>query len=153
MGPPLPSRPVPLPQHYNQSEQMNHVSDILNVAFTLIFTLEMLLKLVAFKARVRAGASGAAGPWGRVRPGGGLLVGGPPLCSLALRKALPQLPICSPLGPVRLQGRAGRGCSGRWLPSQASEDSARAGSCRGCAVPPEASRGPGGSAPHLHPKS
>ncbi|XP_045040463.2 voltage-dependent L-type calcium channel subunit alpha-1S [Desmodus rotundus] len=38
-------------QHYNQSEQMNHVSDILNVAFTLIFTLEMLLKLVAFKAR------------------------------------------------------------------------------------------------------
>ncbi|XP_035871899.1 voltage-dependent L-type calcium channel subunit alpha-1S isoform X2 [Phyllostomus discolor] len=38
-------------QHYNQSEQMNHISDILNVAFTLIFTLEMLLKLVAFKAR------------------------------------------------------------------------------------------------------
>ncbi|XP_036926405.1 voltage-dependent L-type calcium channel subunit alpha-1S isoform X3 [Sturnira hondurensis] len=38
-------------QHYNQSEQMNHISDILNVAFTFIFTLEMLLKLVAFKAR------------------------------------------------------------------------------------------------------
>lgn len=30
------------PQHYNQSEQMNHISDILNVAFTIIFTLEMV---------------------------------------------------------------------------------------------------------------
>ncbi|XP_011892286.1 PREDICTED: voltage-dependent L-type calcium channel subunit alpha-1S isoform X1 [Cercocebus atys] len=38
-------------QHYNQSEQMNHISDILNVAFTIIFTLEMILKLMAFKAR------------------------------------------------------------------------------------------------------
>ncbi|XP_072804364.1 voltage-dependent L-type calcium channel subunit alpha-1S [Vicugna pacos] len=38
-------------QHYNQSEQMNHISDILNVAFTVIFTLEMILKLMAFKAR------------------------------------------------------------------------------------------------------
>uniref|UniRef100_A0A4W2DWS2 Voltage-dependent L-type calcium channel subunit alpha n=1 Tax=Bos indicus x Bos taurus TaxID=30522 RepID=A0A4W2DWS2_BOBOX len=38
-------------QHYNQSEQMNHISDILNVAFTIIFTLEMVLKLMAFKAR------------------------------------------------------------------------------------------------------
>nr|XP_036860616.1 voltage-dependent L-type calcium channel subunit alpha-1S isoform X3 [Manis javanica] len=38
-------------QHYNQSEEMNHISDILNVAFTLIFTLEMILKLMAFKAR------------------------------------------------------------------------------------------------------
>nr|XP_034368879.1 voltage-dependent L-type calcium channel subunit alpha-1S isoform X1 [Arvicanthis niloticus] len=38
-------------QHYNQSEQMNHVSDILNVAFTIIFTLEMVLKLIAFKPR------------------------------------------------------------------------------------------------------
>uniref|UniRef100_A0A2K5DJT0 Voltage-dependent L-type calcium channel subunit alpha n=1 Tax=Aotus nancymaae TaxID=37293 RepID=A0A2K5DJT0_AOTNA len=37
--------------HYNQSEQMNHISDILNVAFTIIFTLEMILKLMAFKAR------------------------------------------------------------------------------------------------------
>lgn len=44
----------PLPQHYNQSEQMNHISDILNVAFTIIFTLEMVLKLMAFKARVSA---------------------------------------------------------------------------------------------------
>ncbi|XP_004685306.1 PREDICTED: voltage-dependent L-type calcium channel subunit alpha-1S [Condylura cristata] len=38
-------------QHYNQSEQMNHISDILNVAFTIIFTLEMVLKLMAFKAK------------------------------------------------------------------------------------------------------
>ncbi|NP_446325.1 voltage-dependent L-type calcium channel subunit alpha-1S [Rattus norvegicus] len=38
-------------QHYNQSEQMNHISDILNVAFTIIFTLEMILKLIAFKPR------------------------------------------------------------------------------------------------------
>ncbi|XP_007456198.1 PREDICTED: voltage-dependent L-type calcium channel subunit alpha-1S [Lipotes vexillifer] len=38
-------------QHYNQSEQMDHISDILNVAFTTIFTVEMVLKLMAFKAR------------------------------------------------------------------------------------------------------
>ncbi|XP_036610092.1 voltage-dependent L-type calcium channel subunit alpha-1S [Trichosurus vulpecula] len=38
-------------QHYNQSEEMNHISDILNVAFTIIFTLEMILKLMAFKAK------------------------------------------------------------------------------------------------------
>lgn len=53
--------PAPLlcpQQHYNQSEEMNHISDILNVAFTLIFTLEMILKLMAFKARVSAGALG-----------------------------------------------------------------------------------------------
>lgn len=44
-------------QHYNQSAEMNHVSDILNVAFTVLFTLEMILKLMAFKAKVRAGHS------------------------------------------------------------------------------------------------
>ncbi|NWV35321.1 CAC1S protein, partial [Grantiella picta] len=38
-------------QHYNQSEEMNHVSDILNVAFTILFTLEMVLKLMAFKVK------------------------------------------------------------------------------------------------------
>uniref|UniRef100_A0A8D2NG25 Voltage-dependent L-type calcium channel subunit alpha n=1 Tax=Zonotrichia albicollis TaxID=44394 RepID=A0A8D2NG25_ZONAL len=38
-------------QHYNQSEEMNHVSDILNVAFTILFTLEMILKLMAFKVK------------------------------------------------------------------------------------------------------
>lgn len=44
-------------QHYNQSAEMNHISDILNVAFTVLFTLEMILKLMAFKAKVRAGRS------------------------------------------------------------------------------------------------
>lgn len=43
---------LPSSQHYNQSEEMNYISDILNVAFTIIFTLEMVLKLIAFKARV-----------------------------------------------------------------------------------------------------
>ncbi|KAL8168454.1 UNVERIFIED_CONTAM: Voltage-dependent L-type calcium channel subunit alpha-1S, partial [Gekko kuhli] len=38
-------------QHYNQSETMNQVSDILNVVFTLLFTVEMILKLIAFKAK------------------------------------------------------------------------------------------------------
>ncbi|NWS77411.1 CAC1S protein, partial [Crotophaga sulcirostris] len=38
-------------QHYNQSAEMNHISDILNVAFTVVFTLEMILKLMAFKAK------------------------------------------------------------------------------------------------------
>ncbi|XP_057259852.1 voltage-dependent L-type calcium channel subunit alpha-1S isoform X6 [Pezoporus wallicus] len=38
-------------QHYNQSPEMNHISDILNVAFTILFTLEMILKLMAFKAK------------------------------------------------------------------------------------------------------
>uniref|UniRef100_A0A8C8BQ75 Voltage-dependent L-type calcium channel subunit alpha n=1 Tax=Otus sunia TaxID=257818 RepID=A0A8C8BQ75_9STRI len=40
-------------QHYNQSAEMNHISDILNVAFTVLFTLEMILKLMAFKVKVR----------------------------------------------------------------------------------------------------
>lgn len=47
--------PVP-PQHYNQSEQMDHISDVLNVAFTTTFTVEMVLKLMAFKARVSPAA-------------------------------------------------------------------------------------------------
>ncbi|NXO97580.1 CAC1S protein, partial [Certhia brachydactyla] len=38
-------------QHYNQSAEMNHISDILNVAFTILFTLEMVLKLMAFKVK------------------------------------------------------------------------------------------------------
>uniref|UniRef100_A0A663MDG8 Voltage-dependent L-type calcium channel subunit alpha n=1 Tax=Athene cunicularia TaxID=194338 RepID=A0A663MDG8_ATHCN len=38
-------------QHYNQSAEMNHISDILNVAFTILFTLEMILKLLAFKVK------------------------------------------------------------------------------------------------------
>nr|DBA33910.1 TPA: hypothetical protein GDO54_001529 [Pyxicephalus adspersus] len=38
-------------QHYGQTPEFSHVSDILNVAFTGIFTVEMLLKLAAFKAK------------------------------------------------------------------------------------------------------
>ncbi|XP_067387893.1 voltage-dependent L-type calcium channel subunit alpha-1S isoform X2 [Emydura macquarii macquarii] len=38
-------------QHYNQSAEMNHISDNLNVTFTILFTLEMFLKLMAFKAK------------------------------------------------------------------------------------------------------
>ncbi|KAI6072824.1 Voltage-dependent L-type calcium channel subunit alpha-1S [Aix galericulata] len=43
--------PPDFSQHYNQSAEMNHISDILNVAFTVLFTLEMILKLMAFKAK------------------------------------------------------------------------------------------------------
>ncbi|KAG8450975.1 hypothetical protein GDO86_003308 [Hymenochirus boettgeri] len=38
-------------QHYAQTAEFSHLSDILNVAFTGIFTVEMLLKLAAFKAK------------------------------------------------------------------------------------------------------
>ncbi|XP_074833425.1 voltage-dependent L-type calcium channel subunit alpha-1S [Carettochelys insculpta] len=38
-------------QHYNQSDEMNHLSDNLNLAFTILFTVEMVLKLMAFKAK------------------------------------------------------------------------------------------------------
>ncbi|XP_046881682.1 calcium channel, voltage-dependent, L type, alpha 1S subunit, a isoform X1 [Hypomesus transpacificus] len=38
-------------QHCNQSEHVTHLSDMLNVIFTVLFTVEMLLKLMAFKAK------------------------------------------------------------------------------------------------------
>ncbi|XP_067324071.1 voltage-dependent L-type calcium channel subunit alpha-1S isoform X2 [Anolis sagrei] len=38
-------------QHYNQSETMDYLSDVFNVVFTLLFTVEMILKLIAFKAK------------------------------------------------------------------------------------------------------
>ncbi|XP_040193668.1 voltage-dependent L-type calcium channel subunit alpha-1S isoform X1 [Rana temporaria] len=38
-------------QHYGQTPEFSYVSDILNVAFTGIFTVEMFLKLAAFKAK------------------------------------------------------------------------------------------------------
>lgn len=38
-------------QHYGQTAEFSYVSDILNVAFTGIFTVEMFLKLAAFKAK------------------------------------------------------------------------------------------------------
>lgn len=56
-------------QHYNQSAEMNHISDILNVAFTVLFTLEMILKLMAFKVKVRGehGPESSRGPQARPR--------------------------------------------------------------------------------------
>ncbi|XP_068125554.1 voltage-dependent L-type calcium channel subunit alpha-1S [Hyperolius riggenbachi] len=38
-------------KHYGQTSEFSHLSDILNVAFTAIFTVEMFLKLAAFKAK------------------------------------------------------------------------------------------------------
>ncbi|TRY58825.1 hypothetical protein DNTS_022334 [Danionella cerebrum] len=38
-------------QHYGQSELFNYVMDILNMVFTAVFTVEMVLKLIAFKPR------------------------------------------------------------------------------------------------------
>ncbi|KAM9319253.1 voltage-dependent L-type calcium channel subunit alpha-1S [Gastrophryne carolinensis] len=38
-------------QHYGQTKEFIQLSDILNVAFTILFTIEMVLKLAAFKAK------------------------------------------------------------------------------------------------------
>ncbi|KAG7268417.1 hypothetical protein CRUP_028033, partial [Coryphaenoides rupestris] len=38
-------------QHCNQSDHVIHLSDMLNVIFTVLFTVEMILKLMAFKAK------------------------------------------------------------------------------------------------------
>uniref|UniRef100_A0A665W315 Voltage-dependent L-type calcium channel subunit alpha n=1 Tax=Echeneis naucrates TaxID=173247 RepID=A0A665W315_ECHNA len=38
-------------QHCNQSNHITHLSDMLNVIFTVLFTVEMILKLMAFKAK------------------------------------------------------------------------------------------------------
>ncbi|KAJ8412090.1 hypothetical protein AAFF_G00143570 [Aldrovandia affinis] len=38
-------------QHCNQSDHITHLSDTLNVIFTVLFTVEMILKLMAFKAK------------------------------------------------------------------------------------------------------
>uniref|UniRef100_A0A3Q3IRH6 Voltage-dependent L-type calcium channel subunit alpha n=1 Tax=Monopterus albus TaxID=43700 RepID=A0A3Q3IRH6_MONAL len=38
-------------QHYGQSAMFNYVMDILNMVFTAVFTVEMFLKLIAFKPR------------------------------------------------------------------------------------------------------
>ncbi|TFJ95908.1 Voltage-dependent L-type calcium channel subunit alpha-1F [Platysternon megacephalum] len=62
--PPSPCAP---PQHYEQSQPFNYVMDLLNMVFTGLFTVEMVLKIIAFKPRV-----GGAGGWGR-----GLLRGAP----------------------------------------------------------------------------
>ena len=41
-----------LPQHCNQSTHVTDLSDMLNVIFTVLFTVEMVLKLMAYKAKV-----------------------------------------------------------------------------------------------------
>lgn len=41
-------------QHCNQSDHVTKLSDMLNLIFTVLFTVEMILKLMAFKARVNA---------------------------------------------------------------------------------------------------
>lgn len=51
---------------------MNHISDILNVAFTILFTLEMILKLMAFKAKVREEHGLESRRGLQARPGGSL---------------------------------------------------------------------------------
>ncbi|MCJ8744174.1 hypothetical protein PDJAM_G00115640 [Pangasius djambal] len=38
-------------QHYGQSKEFNYVMDILNMVFTAVFTVEMVLKLIAFKPK------------------------------------------------------------------------------------------------------
>lgn len=41
-----------LPQHYDQSKLFSYVMDILNMVFTGLFTVEMLIKLMALRLRV-----------------------------------------------------------------------------------------------------
>lgn len=56
----MPDPRVPPPQHYEQSKPFNYVMDLLNMVFTGLFTVEMVLKIIAFKPRVR---------WWGVTPG------------------------------------------------------------------------------------
>jgi len=56
---------------------MNHISDILNVAFTVLFTLEMILKLMAFKAKVRGGHGPESRRRPQARPGGSVYPASP----------------------------------------------------------------------------
>lgn len=44
------------PQHYEQSKLFNSVMDILNMIFTLLFTIEMIIKLLALRPYVRLAA-------------------------------------------------------------------------------------------------
>lgn len=41
-----------LPQHYEQTAPFNYAMDILNMVFTGLFTIEMVLKIIAFKPKV-----------------------------------------------------------------------------------------------------
>uniref|UniRef100_A0A8C3GI74 Voltage-dependent L-type calcium channel subunit alpha n=1 Tax=Cairina moschata TaxID=8855 RepID=A0A8C3GI74_CAIMO len=47
----LSTSPGAPPQHYEQSKPFNYVMDLLNMVFTGLFTVEMLLKIIAFKPR------------------------------------------------------------------------------------------------------
>lgn len=40
-------------QHSGQSEHVTKLSDTLNMIFTVLFTVEMILKLMAFKIKVK----------------------------------------------------------------------------------------------------
>lgn len=40
-------------QHCNQSDHVTKLSDTLNLIFTVLFTVEMILKLMAFKIKVK----------------------------------------------------------------------------------------------------
>lgn len=72
---------------------MNHISDILNVAFTILFTLEMVLKLMAFKVKVREGHDQHGE---QARPGGPFILH---LASLEYKHSLPrELLLARPLG-------------------------------------------------------
>ncbi|CAM9317057.1 unnamed protein product [Lampetra planeri] len=44
-------------QHCNQSDHVTKLSDTLNLIFTVLFTVEMILKLMAFKAKATENAS------------------------------------------------------------------------------------------------
>lgn len=48
-------------QHCNQSAHVTKLSDTLNMIFTVLFTVEMILKLIAFKAKVGLGAGPVSG--------------------------------------------------------------------------------------------
>ncbi|KAM9258626.1 LOW QUALITY PROTEIN: voltage-dependent L-type calcium channel subunit alpha-1F [Morus bassanus] len=54
-------------QHYEQSKPFNYVMDLLNMVFTGLFTVEMVLKIIAFKPRVGLcdGGEGASHKEGR----------------------------------------------------------------------------------------
>lgn len=49
--------PLPSSQHYEQSKMFNDAMDILNMVFTGVFTVEMVLKVIAFKPKVSAGST------------------------------------------------------------------------------------------------
>lgn len=41
-----------LPQHYEQSKGFTSIMDILNMIFTVVFTIEMIIKLLALRVHV-----------------------------------------------------------------------------------------------------